>query len=80
MRSVCQTVRKVTNEILGVKGLKDRSLCPYVLMYPLRGGGGGRGFGGFWLCSDNIYLISPPLRLCHIHMNMNPPASLALIW
>ena len=49
-------------------------------MYPLRGGGVGRGFGGFWLCSDNIYLISPPLRLCHIHMNMNPPASLALNW
>ena len=41
MRSVCQTVRRVTNEILGVKGLKDRFLCPYVLMYPLRGGGAG---------------------------------------
>ena len=47
MRNVCQTVRRVTNEILGVKGLKDRFLCPYVLMSlcpyvsPKGGGAGG---------------------------------------
>ena len=43
MRSVCQTVRRVTNEILGVKGLKDRFLCPYVS--PKGGAGGLEDFG-----------------------------------
>ena len=47
------------------------SLCPYVSP---KGGGG----QGAWLCSHNIYLIFPPLRLYYIHMNMNPPAWLAL--
>ena len=34
IRIVCQTVRRITNEILGVKGLNDQSLSINVNVVP----------------------------------------------
>ena len=45
IRIVCQTVRRITNEILGVEGLKDQSLSTTL------GGGGG------WETTENRLLI-----------------------
>ena len=54
MRTVLQTVRRIADEILGVKGL-TYGTDPY--SSPRWGGGGG--VGEFWLCQDKICPMTP---------------------
>ena len=53
MRTVLQTVRRIADEILGVKGL-TYGTDPY--SSPRWGGGG---VGEFWLCQDKICPMTP---------------------
>ena len=52
MRIVYQTVKRITNEILGVKGLRDRSVV-------IRVEGGGEGAVDFLLRQRSFYVIPP---------------------
>ena len=54
MRTVLQTVRRIADEILGVKGL-TYGTDPYSSPR----WGGGRGVGEFWLCQEKIYPMTP---------------------
>ena len=49
IRIVQQTVRRITNKILEVKGLRDQSI--FII------GRGGDEVRGLWLCHNKIYLI-----------------------
>ena len=68
MRIVYQTVKRITNEILGVKGLRDRSVV-------IRVEGGGGGCGGFFVATTQP-LCDPPLK--YIGFFNTPPPSLQI--